>query len=163
MSRYLAIDIDPQGLFVAAGTVRGGTARVEGALAWSDDGPPPLTAESAKAIGEQLRERLRAAGIASGPVLIAVGRERVILKELRYPAVPPAEEPALVRFQAMKELTENPDDVVLDYAPLGNGVADPTAMSDGMLPSDAWMTCTAFHSPPLAEWIVERIRKSSSR
>jgi hypothetical protein len=128
VAKYLAIDIDPQGLFVAAGSARGGAVRVERALAWADEGGPPLlSARTAQAIGEQLRERLKEAGIAPAPVLVAVGRDRVILKELRYPAVPPAEEPALVRFQAMKELTESPDEVVLDYAPLVNGVPDPAS------------------------------------
>lgn len=126
MSRYLAIDLDPQGLFVAAGSVRGGAAHIDHALAWvagDGDAPPPLTAGSAKDIGERLKEQLRAAGIAPAPVLLSVGRDKVILKELRYPAVPPAEEPAIVRFQAMKEITEGPDEVVLDYAPLANGAA----------------------------------------
>lgn len=126
MSRYLAIDLDPQGLFVVAGTARGGAARVEHALAWTaadGDGPPPLTAQTAKDIGERLKEQLRAAGVAPAPVVVCVGRDKVILKELRYPAVPPAEEPALVRFQAMKEITESADDIVLDYAPLANGAA----------------------------------------
>ena len=121
MSRYLAIDLDPQGLFVAAGSVRGGSAKVDAALAWTaadGDGPPPLTAETAQAIGEQLKERLRSAGITPAPVLVCVGRDKVILKELRYPAVAAGEEPALVRFQTMKEISENPDEVVLDYAPL---------------------------------------------
>ena len=36
-------------------------------------------------------------------------------------------------------------------------------MSEGMLPSDAWMTWTTCHSPPLAEWMVDSTRKSSSR
>jgi hypothetical protein len=118
LSRFLAIDIDHQGLFVVAGSARGGAAKVDHALAWAgDDAPPPLTAVSAKQIGEQLRDRLRAAGIAPAPVLVAVGRDKVILKELKYPAVAPTEEPALVRFQAAKELTESPDEIVLDYAP----------------------------------------------
>ncbi|HJZ54746.1 MAG TPA: pilus assembly protein PilM, partial [Gemmataceae bacterium] len=127
MSRYLAIDLDPEGLFVVAGTARGGV-RVEQALSWlpslDEGGPPPLSAETARAVGEQLRERLRAAGIAAGPTVVAVGRDKVILKELRYPAVAPTEEPALVRFQALKEITEAPEEVVLDYAPLANGAAD---------------------------------------
>ena len=120
--RFLAIDIDQQAVFVAAGTARGGAAKVEHALAWADDQMPPLTGDTAKGYGERLKEQLKAAGIAPGPVLVAVGRDKVILKELRYPAVPPVQEPALVKFQAMKELTESPEDVVLDYAPLANGV-----------------------------------------
>ncbi|MDB5307517.1 MAG: hypothetical protein JWO38_1719 [Gemmataceae bacterium] len=128
MSRYLAIDIDPQGLFVVAGTARGGVAKVEHALAWvpgDEHGPPPLTAATAAAIGEQLRDRLKAAGIPLAPALVTVGRDKVILKEVRFPPVPPAEEPAVVRFQAIKEITESPDEVVLDYAPLSNGTPDP--------------------------------------
>lgn len=121
MSRFLAIDLDPQGLFVAAGPARGGAARVEQALAWvpgADHGPPALAADTAKALGEQLRDRLKAAGIAPAPALVCVGRDKVILRDVTYPPVPPAEEAAVVRFQVLKELPENPDDLVLDYTPL---------------------------------------------
>src|SRR5207248_11732675 len=83
-----------------------------------------LPSETAKLIGERLRDRLRAAGVAPAPVLVSVGRGRVILKELRYPAVPPADEPSVVRFQALKELSDAPDDLVLDYTPLSNGAAE---------------------------------------
>ena len=150
MSRYLAIDIDQQAVFVAAGTARGGAAKVEHALAWADDAMPPLTADTAKGYGERLKEHLKTAGIAAGPVLVAVGRDKVILKELRYPAVPPVQEPALVKFQAMKELTESPDDVVLDYAPLANARVSPDVMANGR-----GVTPTSF-SPAAAHiaWIA---------
>jgi hypothetical protein len=121
LSNFIAIDLDSQGLYAVAGAARA-SARPAHALAWTGDDsdpPPPLTSETAKAIGEKLRERLKAAGVQPAPVLVAVGRDRVILKELKYPPVPPTEEPALVRFQAMKEMSESPDEVVLDYAPLG--------------------------------------------
>ncbi len=121
MANFIALDLDSQGLYAVAGDARG-AAKVTHALAWTGedgDAPPPLTADTAKAIGEKLRERLKAAGIAPAPVLVSVGRDRIILKELKYPPVAPTEEPALVRFQAMKEMSESPDDVVLDYAPLG--------------------------------------------
>lgn len=126
MSKFIAIDLDSQGLFIVAGSGRG-QAKVEQAVAWpgteADGGPPVLTPESAKRIGEQLRDRLRAAGIGNLPVLVAIPRDRVVVKELRYPAVAPTEEPNVVRFQAIKELSEAPEDVILDYVPLSNGAA----------------------------------------
>jgi hypothetical protein len=45
----------------------------------------------------------------------------VILKELRYPKVPANEEPAIVRFQTAKELTESVEDSIIDYTHMGNG------------------------------------------
>jgi hypothetical protein len=131
VANFIAIDLDPRGLFVAAGSTRGG-AKVAHALAWTadeTDPAPALTAESAKAVGEGLRDKLRAAGVAPAPVIVSVGRDRVILKELKYPPVAPAEEPALVRFQAMKEVSEAPEDVVLDYAPLGESGGERRAMA----------------------------------
>ena len=129
MANYIAIDLDSQGLFAVAGSARG-AAKVTHAVAWTgDDAPPPLTADTAKAIGEALRDRLRAAGVSAAPAVVAVGRDRVILKELRYPPVPPADEPALVRFQALKEVSEAPDEIVLDYAPLGEASGERRAMA----------------------------------
>ena len=127
MAKFIAIDLDPQGVFVVSGSARSGHAKVEQAVAWdgTDGEPPPaLTPETARQIGEQLRDRLRVAGLGAAPVLVALGRDRVVLKELRYPAVPAAEEPNVVRFQALKELSDAADDVVLDYAPLSNGTPE---------------------------------------
>ncbi len=127
MSRFLAIDLDPQGLFVAAGTAKAGAARVEQTVAWvpgTDHGPPALSADTAKQLGEALRDRLKAAKVAPAPALVCVGRDRVIFREVEFPPVPPAEEPAVVRFQVLKELPENPDDLVLDYALLPEPGAD---------------------------------------
>jgi hypothetical protein len=131
VANFIAIDLDSQGLYVVAGVARG-VAKVTHAITWTgddDDAPPPLTADTAKAIGEKLRERLKAAGVVPAPVLVSVGRDRVILKELKYPAVAPTEEPALVRFQAMKEMSESPEEIVLDYAPLADVGGDRRSMA----------------------------------
>jgi Tfp pilus assembly PilM family ATPase len=127
LARYLAIDWDHQQLYVVAGTIRGGTARIDKAVVWQEQQVPnPAEAE---ALGKLLRERLKDAGISPAPVLACVGRDRVILKDLRYPAVPDAEEPGVVRFQAVKELTEPPDEVVIDYARVGNGDGERRALA----------------------------------
>jgi Tfp pilus assembly PilM family ATPase len=119
LARFLAIDWEQQQLHIVQGsTVRGGV-RVAQALTWAL--PEPLTATAAEGLGKKLREALKEANVAAAPVLACVGRERVILKELRYPAVPANEEPAIVRFQAAKELTESADDCIIDYTPMGNG------------------------------------------
>lgn len=127
MSKYIAIDLTPNGIYVVAGSARAGHAKIEQALSWTEadgEAPPPLTVDTAKGIGETLRDKLKASGILNAPVLVSVGRGRVILKELRYPAVPDTEEPAIVKFQAIKELSDAADDMVLDYAPFSNGAAD---------------------------------------
>lgn len=131
MSNFIAVDLDAQGLYAVAGGTRA-PMKVAHALSWTGEtgeGPPALTADTAKALGEKLRDRLKAAGIVPAPVLVAVGRDRVILKELKYPPVPPTEEPALVRFQAMKEMSESPDEVVLDYVPLAHGTGERRSMA----------------------------------
>ncbi len=123
MPRFLAIDADAHGLFVAAATLRGGGAiTIEHALALGDE-TAPLSPANAADLGARLKDLLRQAGVRPAPVLLCIGRDRVIPKAVRHPPTAPAEEPAVVRFQAVRELTENADDVLMDYVPVG----EPTA------------------------------------
>jgi Tfp pilus assembly PilM family ATPase len=117
LARFLALDWDHNQLHVVLANVSGGGVRVLRAAVWSDEAP--VTAADAAAVGQRLKERLKEAKIPAAPVLACLGRERVIVKDIRYPAVPAHEEPAVVRFQALKELTGAAEDVVIDYTTVG--------------------------------------------
>jgi hypothetical protein len=116
LARFLALDWDHKQLHLVVVTTGRGGAEIQRALVWQE-GTDPIGGQP-EALGQRLRAYLRGAGIAAAPVLACVGRDRVILKEIRYPQVPASEEPAVVRFQASKEMTDAAEDVVIDYTPL---------------------------------------------
>jgi Tfp pilus assembly PilM family ATPase len=113
MARFLAIDWDQNQLHLAEANVSGSSVKILRAVVTQEE-QSPVGGDPA-VLGKLLRERLKAAGISPAPVLACVARERVIQKDLRFPNVPDYEEPGLVRFQAMKELSEAPEDVVIDF------------------------------------------------
>ena len=114
MASVLAIDWDQRQLHLVAVRTHRRTVKVEWAADWDmGDDLGPRTAE---AIGKRLRDYLKAEGIAAANALVAVGRERVILKEVRFPPVSASEEAALVRFQATKDVTDSPDALEIDYS-----------------------------------------------
>lgn len=115
MSRFLALDPDPSGPLVATATVGRGGMKLERVLAWPDGEPPPA---SPAALGARLKELMRDAKIPAAPVLVSLPREKVVLKDVRHPKTPPAQEPAVVKFQAKKELAGSPDEVEMDYLPV---------------------------------------------
>jgi Tfp pilus assembly PilM family ATPase len=116
LARFLALDWDHKQLHLVVATTGRQGPRVQRALVWQEENDP--AAGQPEALGKRLREHLKTAGIAGAPVLACLGRDRVIVKEIRYPQVPPSEETAVVRFQASKELTDAAEDVVIDYWPL---------------------------------------------
>jgi Tfp pilus assembly PilM family ATPase len=111
--RFLALDWDAGHVHVLAATAGKGGLKLDRALAWPEELPP--AAGTAEGFGQRLKEHLKEAGVAAAPLLVAVGRDRVVLKEVRYPAVPAHEEPGVVRFQAVKELTDPADEVTIDF------------------------------------------------
>jgi hypothetical protein len=109
----LAIDWDQQQLhLVHVRTLRKGM-QVEWAADWNMG--EDLNARSAETIGKRLRDYLKTQQVTAGAAIVAVGREKVILKEIRYPVVSAGEEQALVRFQATKDVTEPPDTLEIDH------------------------------------------------
>jgi Tfp pilus assembly PilM family ATPase len=118
LARFLAIDWDQNRLHIVSASVGGGTATMQKAVVFQEARTPnPAEAEQ---LGQLLRGHLREAGIGPAPVLACIGRDRVILKEIHYPPVPDTEEATLVRFQTVKELTDAPEDVVIDYVVVSN-------------------------------------------
>lgn len=117
MSRFLAIDTDAGGLLVVSGFAKGDTVRTEQVVAVFDD-PRPLSAANAQDMAKRLKAGMAEHHIAPAPVLLCLGRDRVIFKEIKHPKTPPVDEPAIVKFQAQRELTESPDDVHMDYIPV---------------------------------------------
>src|SRR5262249_18323847 len=108
-------------LHAVSANVGRGAVQIQRAGVWPEQCSPDAT--TIATLGQVLRQRLKEAGIKPAPVLVSLGRDRVILKDIRYPQVPGAEEPAVVRFQASKELTDGADEVVIDYYPLADAGA----------------------------------------
>lgn len=123
MARFLAIDGDQPTLHLASASVVRGGVRIEKAI--SIDEGQAVNLANAHDLGKKLREHLREAGISPAPVLVSLGRERIILKEIKYPPVKESEEASIVRFQVSRDLTEAPDSVVIDYFPIPSN--DPNA------------------------------------
>ncbi len=104
MARFLAIDADAGGLIVVSASPRGGgSLAIEQTVALAHEAAP-LSASNAVALGAKLKDLLKQAHIRPAPALVVLGRDRVILKDVTYPPSAPADEPAVVRFQAIRDL-----------------------------------------------------------
>jgi Tfp pilus assembly PilM family ATPase len=116
LASWLALDWDQdQFHLLCVQSARRGV-QVMRAVTWRH--PEPFTPSTAERVGRALREFLKGEKIAPAPVLFGIGRDRVHLKELRFPPIASHEEAALVRFQTAKEMTESIDNYAIDYATL---------------------------------------------
>ena len=113
MASLLTIDWDGQQLHLLAARLQRKAMQAEWAADWEMG--EDLTPRSAEAIGKRLAEFLKAEQVSAAGVIVAVGREKVILKDIRFPSVSAGEEQALVRFQATKDSTDPPDSLEIDY------------------------------------------------
>src|SRR5262245_31705216 len=94
MPRFLALDGDTNRIQLLSANVKGDSVRLEKSLAWDED--QPISKATAAAAGELLRGKLKDAGVAPAPLLVCLGRDRVIVKEIKIPPVAAHEEPAIV-------------------------------------------------------------------
>lgn len=97
------------------------------AVTWTH--PEPFTPSTATRVGEALRDFLKAEKIAAAPVIVGIGRDRIFLKELRFPPIAAHEEANLVRFQTGKEMVESVENYAIDYVYLKNGSTDRQVMT----------------------------------
>jgi hypothetical protein len=123
MSRFLALDGDQPILHVASANVIRGSVRIDKAICINEG--QAINLANAATLGKNFRQHLKEAGITPAPVLVSLGRERIVLKEIKFPPVPDSEEANIVRFQVSRDLSEAPENVVIDYFPIP--YADATA------------------------------------
>src|SRR5262249_5490169 len=112
----LILDWDGAGCLLAQAEASRDGVELRGAAVWKPD--EELSPTNADSLGKKLREFLAANGLKGSSILVSVGRERVVLKEIAHPALSGQEEPALVRFQATKDLADPPEAVVVAYTAL---------------------------------------------
>jgi hypothetical protein len=118
LANLLAIDWDHRRLHVAAVRTGRKGSQVEKTLTW--EMPEDLTPARAEHLGKLLREFLKTSGVSAPAALIGLARDRVLVKDVYFPAVGANEEPNLVRFQVGKELTDAVDGSVIDYVRLNS-------------------------------------------
>ena len=116
MATLLALDWDSSEFHLVQASVARGKVHIQKAIHWREE--EPFIPANAESFGQQLKQHLASAGISAGPIIVGLGRKRLVMKEVRFPDVGLEVEAAIVRNQIVKELTEAPEEVLLDYLPL---------------------------------------------
>ena len=118
MSRLCFIDWDHKRLTAVVAECLRGKAKVLDS--WSEDtdlSPNPLMVEE---LGQLLKDRLKSRKMAVTGLIALIGRDRLIVRDQKYPVVTAAEEPGLVRLLTTREMLDDPQDVIIDYQPWSN-------------------------------------------
>src|SRR5262245_8225634 len=105
-------------MYVASGNAHRGKTGVD-KVAYAPLEGSPLSPGTAQPLGRQLKDLLKKSGIAPAPVLLCLDRDKIILKDVVHPPTDGPEEPIVVRFQAVKDLAVDAEEVDLDYVPTG--------------------------------------------
>ncbi len=127
MAAWLVLDWDQDQFHIVSAQSSRRGAQVVKAASWAH--PEPFTPSTAERVGKALREFLNSAKIPVNPVIVGLGRDRIFLKELRFPPIAAHEEAALVRFQTGKELTESVDSYAVDYVHMNTGSGERQIMT----------------------------------
>jgi Tfp pilus assembly PilM family ATPase/Tfp pilus assembly protein PilN len=122
------IDLDVQVARILAGEGRGGRVQVARLVTVPIPGGD---AGDAGSLRNALQPTMDSLGGAAR-VLGIVGRSHVVLRDIRVPDAPPGELPAIVRFQAMRELSVPVEQAAVDYdvvAPPGDDKQRPAILA----------------------------------
>lgn len=122
MAAWLVLDWDQDQFHIVSASSGRRGAQIVKAVTWAH--PEPFTPSTAERVGKALRDFLKSANIPVNPVIVGLGRDRIFLKELRFPPIAAHEEAALVRFQTGKELTESVDSYAVDYVHMNTGAGE---------------------------------------
>jgi len=127
LASWIILDWDQDQFHVLCAQSARRGVQVTQAVTWTH--PEPFTPSTADRVGKALRAFLDTNKIANAPVIVGLGRDRIFLKELRFPQIEAHEEASLVRFQTAKELTESIENFAVDYVHLNGSSSDRQIMT----------------------------------
>jgi hypothetical protein len=119
VASWIVLDWDQDQFHIAIAQSSRRGVQITRAVTWTH--PEPFTPSTAERVGKALRDFLKVQKIVPAPVIVGLGRDRIFLKELRFPPLAAHEEASLVRFQTGKEMAESVESYAIDYVHLKNG------------------------------------------
>lgn len=127
MPQKIALDYDDKELRVVVAQCSGSRVHVSDARAISID--------ESSSPSQALRGFITENSLQKTDVLVAVGRGKAELRELRLPIVPPEELPDMVRFQAIRSFASASDRAIVDFLETGRD-SEISLIAAAMSPSD---------------------------